>query len=159
MRQHERPGLGKVTIMPSVTRHEQAGFTLLEPLIAMLIISIAAMGLAALVTRNMQQSVLSHERSMAVSQASSLMEQLWAGLCTLPEQGFVTIESQWREQMRLSMDNSLRHANWEAAPLRHSLMDDQLFYRVEAEISWGGKEPSSRHQVNLITMLPRVTCS
>ncbi|WP_445620179.1 type IV pilus modification PilV family protein [Kushneria sp. Sum13] len=145
--------------MRSVNRHDQAGFGLLEPLIAMLIISIAAMGLLALITKSMQQSTLSHERSIAVSQASNLMEQLWAGICALPEQGFVTIESQWREQMRLSTANPLLQSNWQAAPLQHSLFDDELSYRVETTISWRGHEQSSGQHLTLVAILPRVTCS
>ncbi|REC94929.1 type IV pilus modification PilV family protein [Kushneria indalinina] len=143
--------------MRPVIRHDQAGFGLLEPLIAMLIIGIAAMGLLALTTRNMQQSTLSHERSMALGQASNLMEQLWTGLCTLPDQGFVTIESQWREQMRSPAANPLLQPHW-AAAIKHSPVDGELFYRVEATIFWGGRE-QSRHQVDLITILPRVECS
>ena len=60
-----------------------SGFTLIEILIALLVLSIGLLGLAAVQFQSLQNSQASYERSMATMQARDLVERLWAGICDL----------------------------------------------------------------------------
>ena len=60
-----------------------SGFTLIEILIALLVLSIGLLGLAAVQFQSLQNSHASYERSMATMQARDLVERLWAGICDL----------------------------------------------------------------------------
>lgn len=70
------------------------GFTLIEVLITMLVISIGVLGVAATQLQSLQFAHSSFQRSVAVLQASDLAERLWAGLCDLPG-GLGNITTQW----------------------------------------------------------------
>ena len=60
-----------------------SGFTLIEILIALLVLSIGLLGVAAVQFQSLQNSNASYERSMATMQARDLVERLWAGICVL----------------------------------------------------------------------------
>ena len=60
-----------------------SGFTLIEILIALLVLSIGLLGLAAVQFQSLQNSHASYERSMATMQARDLVERLWGGICDL----------------------------------------------------------------------------
>ena len=60
-----------------------SGFTLIEILIALLVLSVGLLGLAAVQFQSLQNSHASYERSMATMQARDLVERLWAGICDL----------------------------------------------------------------------------
>ena len=60
-----------------------SGFTLIEILIALVVLSIGLLGLAAVQVQSLQNSYASYERSMATMQARDLVERLWAGICDL----------------------------------------------------------------------------
>jgi len=60
-----------------------SGFTLIEILIALLVLSIGLLGLAAVQVQSLQNSYASYERSMATMQARDLVERLWAGICVV----------------------------------------------------------------------------
>jgi type IV pilus assembly protein PilV len=60
------------------------GFTLIEILITMVVISIALLGVGILQVKALQYSYASYQRSVATIQANDLVERLWAGMCALP---------------------------------------------------------------------------
>ena len=57
------------------------GLTLIEVLVALIVLSVGVLGLAGLQITSLQYSQSSYERSLAVMQANDLVERLWAGLC------------------------------------------------------------------------------
>lgn len=59
------------------------GFTLIEILVALLVLSIGLLGLAAAQLQSLQNSHASFERNIAIVQARDLAERMWAGLCDL----------------------------------------------------------------------------
>lgn len=63
---------------------KNAGFSLIEVLITMVVISIALLGVGILQIKAMQYSYASYQRSVATIQANDLVERLWAGMCALP---------------------------------------------------------------------------
>lgn len=88
--------------LPHVSK--QRGFTLIEALVAMLILSIGLLGVAAVQVKSIQYSHASYQRSVAVVQANDLVERLWAGICALP--GSLTdIESDWIAAHQNSLPN------------------------------------------------------
>jgi len=68
------------------SRRQEGGFTLIEILIALIILSIGLLGVAAMQIRSLQNSHSSFERSVATLQARDLAERMWAGICDLPTQ-------------------------------------------------------------------------
>lgn len=82
---------GFTLALPNRTKH---GFTLIEVLITMLVISVGILGVAAMQAKSLQFAHSSFERSVAVLQANDLAERLWAGVCDLPD-ALVDIFNQW----------------------------------------------------------------
>jgi type IV pilus modification protein PilV len=64
-------------------KSRQQGISLIEALIAMVVLSVGLLSVAALQTRALQASHLSYQRSIAVSQANDAVERLWAGICQI----------------------------------------------------------------------------
>ncbi|WP_051246164.1 type IV pilus modification protein PilV [Thioalkalivibrio sp. ALE19] len=65
----------------------QAGFTLIEILVALIIISVGLLGLAGAQMLSLQSSQTSYERTIAVIQSRDLVERLWAGICDVYDDG------------------------------------------------------------------------
>lgn len=63
----------------------QSGVTLIETLITMVIVSIGLLAIAALQLKSVQYASESYHRSVATVLAGDLVERLWAGICTLPD--------------------------------------------------------------------------
>ena len=73
----------KARARPCQRPKRSLGFTLIEILVALVILSIGLLGIAALQLRSLQSSHASFERSIASLQARDLVERMWAGICTL----------------------------------------------------------------------------
>lgn len=73
----------KARARPCQRPKRSLGFTLIEILVALVILSIGLLGIAALQLRSVQNSHASYERSIATLQARDLVERMWAGICTL----------------------------------------------------------------------------
>jgi type IV pilus assembly protein PilV len=72
--------------MPVITSpFRQFGVTLIETLVTMLIVSIGLLSIAALQLKSVQYASESYHRSVATVLAGDLVERLWAGIGTLPE--------------------------------------------------------------------------
>lgn len=76
-------------------RETSRGFSLLEALIAVVILSVGLLGVAAMQLKSLQFSQNSYQRSVAISQANDAVERLWAGICSLPDD-LVEIEEDWQ---------------------------------------------------------------
>ena len=73
----------KALARPCQRPKRSLGFTLIEILVALVILSIGLLGIAALQLRSVQNSQASFERSVATLQARDLVERMWAGTCSL----------------------------------------------------------------------------
>jgi type IV pilus assembly protein PilV len=58
----------------------QTGFTLLEALIAVMVLSLGLLGVAAMQLKSMQSAHLSYHRSIATLAAQDAVERLWVAL-------------------------------------------------------------------------------
>ena len=74
---------------PQVGRHVN-GFTLIEVLVTVVVISIGMLSIAQLQARALQHSHSSLQRTVAVVQANDLLERMWSGYCSpaFPQQIF-----------------------------------------------------------------------
>jgi type IV pilus assembly protein PilV len=79
---------------PKGGRHA-AGFTLIEVLVTLVVVSIGMLSIAQLQARALQHSHSSLQRTVAVVQANDLLERMWSGYCD--ETAFPgTIHTDWR---------------------------------------------------------------
>lgn len=61
-------------------RHAQSGFTLIEALIAVLVLSIGLLGVAAMQLRALQSAHMGYQRAVVSLAAIDAQERAWAGL-------------------------------------------------------------------------------
>lgn len=71
------------------------GFTLIEVLVTLVVVSIGMLSIAQLQARALQHSYSSLQRTVAVVQANDLLERMWSGYCSpqFPD----TIFADWDE--------------------------------------------------------------
>jgi len=144
-----------------------AGFTLIEILVAVLVLSVGLLGLAALNLTGLQGSQASYERSVAVMQANDLVERMWAGICDLHDDDgdFVqaeasNIKAAWEAQQQ----DTLAGTGWSSPDL---VFDDttsgSVGTVVQLQIRWNERtarngEPATMEFTHHFR-LPRVECS
>lgn len=66
------------------SRRPQSGFTLLEVMIALVVLSFGMLGLAAMQLKGLQSAHLSYQRTLATTAASDAVERLWVDLWATP---------------------------------------------------------------------------
>lgn len=128
----------------------QHGFTLIEALIAMLVLSVGLLGVAALQVKSMQYSHASLQRSVAVVHANDLVERLWAGVCALPD-ARSNIENEWRT----AHENTL--PNWDGTVVAN-LGGDLPVYVIT--VSWDDERASDgvRQEFVYDAIVPNLVC-
>ncbi|MBA4253172.1 MAG: type IV pilus modification protein PilV [Pseudomonadota bacterium] len=143
-----------------------AGFTLIEILVALVILSIGLLGVAGLQLRSLQTSHSSFERSIATLQARDLVERMWANEGILYDaQGCVVTASR-----------DLIVTNWRIEQVATGTFANQGWMAVLATpdtpatptsvwtitISWNGRFQGQAEQIVHHFMLPpplgRITC-
>ncbi len=104
--------------------NSQRGFSLIEALIALLVLSIGLIGVAAMQLKALQSATAGYQRSVASVAAVDAQERLWAELanvstCTAinPEAGD-GVEERWKGQWREdNASNPLRNVDWDASSI------------------------------------------
>ena len=76
---------------------DDKGFSLLEVLIAVLIIGFGLLGMAALQLKTVQNSHSAYQRTVASIIAMDATERLWINLADSPAKTSTTIETEWRQ--------------------------------------------------------------
>ena len=82
------------------------GFSMIEVLVTMVIISVGLLGAAALQVKSMQYAYSSYQHTIATVQANDAVERLWANVCALPDDTSVSViagawEAAWEDDTRL----------------------------------------------------------
>lgn len=63
-------------------KHKSQGFTLIEALVALLVLALVLLGVAAMQTQALQGAHLSYQRTVATLAAQDMVERLWIQLGT-----------------------------------------------------------------------------
>lgn len=126
------------------------GFTLIEALVAMLILSVGLLGVAALQVKSMQYSHASFQRSVAVLQANDLVERIWAGICALPD-ALPAIREDWVDA------NEAVLPNWSGTVVPDL---SEMPARYEITITWNDERASDGVQQRFVydAKIPDLEC-
>lgn len=85
----------------------QAGFALLETLVALFILTFGLLGLSALQMKTLQVSHSAYQRSVANIIANDAVERLWANLALATPANSAEIQQHWLEHWRKTDNNRL----------------------------------------------------
>lgn len=120
----------------------QRGFSLVEALIALLVLSLGLVGVAAMQLKALQSASLGYQRSVASVAAVDAQERLWAQLATLdPSQGcdeldVGAIEDLWKGRWFENSDHSpLRNAVEAQSDIEQGSGDDSCQFTVTLMLS------------------------
>ncbi|WP_268814348.1 type IV pilus modification protein PilV [Nitrincola tapanii] len=135
---------------------KQRGITLLESLIAMVVIAIGFSSIVMLQLRSMQSSQSSFQQSIAAVQATDLVERLWANACVLNDEvRRDEVLGDWRG----SHEEHPWMPNWTGE------MDfDEATSTYEITISWldrlaTGDEEDSNRTFRYLARIPVLDCN
>lgn len=112
----------------ALVAHGEHGFSMLEVLITMVIVSFGLLGVAGLQLKSLQHAHASYQRSLATVQANDLVERLWASICALPG-GRDTVRDEWIETWK----DDARLPDW-AGALDYDASGSPPLYTIT--ISW-----------------------
>lgn len=133
------------------------GFTLIEVLITLVVLSIALLGVGILQVKALQYSYASYQRSVATLQADDLVERLWAGMCALPASRN-TISAEW------VTSNTSSLPNWSGS-LAYDATGNIPIYTVtvswqDNKIKYTGTDTSqATQQIVQKTSIPVIDCT
>ncbi|MCT6699270.1 type IV pilus modification protein PilV [Rheinheimera sp. 4Y26] len=86
---------------------KQGGFSLLEVLIAMLILAFGALGLAGLQMKTLQSSHSAYQRGLANIIAADTVERMWANAAAAAPLTVLQIQAQVQQRWQLTNDNNV----------------------------------------------------
>ncbi|RCV90321.1 type IV pilus modification protein PilV [Vreelandella rituensis] len=110
----------------------QKGFSLIEALIALVILSMGLMGVAAMQLKALQSATAGYQRSVATLAAVDAQERLWARLPDLAENGqdcknidIDSVETAWKNWWSIDeASNPLRNALWGESRIEPAQSED-----------------------------------
>ena len=93
--------------------HRQAGLSLVEVLVTMVIVSVGLLGVAGLQLKALKNTYASFQRSLATLQAQDLADRLWASTCVLSNATQRdNIKSEWQAVHSASAATKLSMPSW-----------------------------------------------
>ena len=95
----------------AMSLRDQAGVSLLEVLIAVLVLSVGLLGIAGLQTANLRNTQSAHQRTVAVLLAVSMSERIRANPTAAIAGSFV-LDKNCKELTAGGSIESVEHANW-----------------------------------------------
>ena len=125
------------------------GFSMIEVLVTMVIISVGLLGAAALQVKSMQYAYSSYQHTIATVQANDAVERLWANVCALPD-GTSVIAGDWEA----AWEDDTRLPGWSG-----EIKEDSGIYTIT--ISWTDRiekedEDEDDRQVVITTAIPQL---
>ena len=110
---------------PTIQTTRLSGFSLIEVMVTLLVLSIGLLGVAALQVAALQYSNTSLHRSIAVIQANDLVERMWTNICQITDNAQrATIVTDW----------NTAHSN--SIPGRSGALDASAAPVYEIEVAW-----------------------
>jgi len=132
------------------------GFTLIEILVALVILLVGLLGIAAMQLRSVQNSHASYERSIVTLQARDLVERMWAGICTLylpngniAPNGQATILAAWEADHRAAA--TFINQGWHAVFESPTVANPHIWTTT---ISWAGRNQGQTEVISHPFRLP-----
>ena len=105
-------GLQRAPVLTSRLRR-QAGLSLVEVLVTMVIVSVGLLGVAGLQLKALKNTYASFQRSLATLQAQDLADRLWASTCVLSDATQRdNIKSEWQAVHSASAATKLSMPSW-----------------------------------------------
>lgn len=125
------------------------GFSMIEVLVTMVIISVGLLGTAALQVKSMQYAYSSYQHTIATVQANDAVERLWANVCALPGE-----TSDIQEAWKADWKNDTRLPDWSG-----EIKEVSGIYTIT--ISWTDRiekedEDEDDRQVVITTAIPQL---
>lgn len=134
------------------------GTTLIEVLIALIVLSIGLLGIATTQLRALQFSQSSFERSIAVIHAHDFVERVWAGRCavysgdTIDQATVLEIRDAWRE------DHQTTIFGWTGDVAFPGATGDENV--IEVTVSWDDRHDNDfTHRFSYLAKVPSGNCS
>ncbi|MFP4278042.1 MAG: type IV pilus modification protein PilV [Wenzhouxiangella sp.] len=138
------------TPMPPLAGLQSRGFSLIEVLVALLVLTMGILGITSLQTLTLKHSHSSFQRTVAVVQANDLVERLWAEICELPGNGD-DIRDEWR----------LAHQNGDLDQWQGELelvsSSGETPFRYEITINWTDARLDSAEQFQYQASIPEMS--
>ena len=115
----------------------QRGFSLIEALVALVVLSVGLMGVAAMQLKALQSANTGYQHSLASVAAVDAQERLWAALSTLDsgetceDLNLSTVEEAWKEDWFADNDqNPLRNAKKDQSRIGRDSGEEQCRFKV-----------------------------
>lgn len=141
---------------------KQIGFSLIEVLVAMVVLSIGLVGLAALQGTALKNSYATFQRSLANLQIQEANERLWVIRCQLrnnPTDALNQARLEWQNEHLLN-NNGLFMEDWVGDIVQDSVTSNSGIYTVSVE--WLEKNTntpsSSTPRLESIIHIPFINC-
>lgn len=134
--------------MLTLSKTKQQGITLIEALVAMVVLSVGMLGIAGLQINAIKYSYSSYQKTLATLQAKDLTDRLWSSSCALPD-----ARNQIRDDWISVHQNSL--PNWNGV-----LAYTAPIYTIS--ISWSDNRQSldsSTQTFSYAAQIPPLPCS
>jgi type IV pilus assembly protein PilV len=145
---------------PKQRRHTQ-GFSLLEVLVAIVVLSVGLLGIAGLQIASLQSANATYQRSIANMQAQDLIDRLWGSACRHTVI-FPTIRSEWIT----THQNHPILLNWgKVDPAATSVTGtDVATYNAitntyTINIRWRDKASGAQQSLSYTAQLPLIACN
>lgn len=125
-------------------RGGSSGFSLIEVLITMLVVSIGLLGVAALQAKSLQHAYASYQRTLATVQANDAVERLWARVCDLPDE-LSDIEDEWVDEW----EDDPRMPDWDG-------MIEEAGGLYTITIEWADRVDANKIEFSFSTAIPNL---
>ena len=91
-------GVPRRIVRVRAIRSDQRGVTLIEVIVAMLVLLVGLLGMLKLQSDSLKITYASFQRTLANIQAQDLVERVWANACWVDNSNILQIESDWVNQ-------------------------------------------------------------
>lgn len=136
---------------------QQSGFTLVEVLVTMVVVSVGLLGVAKLQAWSLKHSYATYQRSVASVQTQDLVERLWAGMCVLDVASQRSaIVAEWQREHANRPSTRLSMPDWSG-----SLVAVNGLYQIT--VQWTDHKTATAasgavQTFSHVTSIPRVGC-
>lgn len=147
---------------PNNSMARPSGFSLIEVLVAMAVLSIGLLSLAALQASAVRHALGSFQHSVAKLHMLDAVERLWASRCVvLDGHALDTLKAQW-QTAQAHHPGQLYLPGWQGSIARVSSTGDPIG-TFQVVVQWAGKptrlgEQAPTHEISQTVNIPQHSC-